>query len=155
MCQCQLSSVELATGEAMPPCAATVCERVGNALESTATLRLAPAMSSAARMPAPPAPTTIASNLRTGKVTSSPEDLHRPAQVAGEDHEGSHFEGQPQTGRLHVIHVDVAHSHPGVPGEADRKEERGDAHPALLEQAGPDAIAQRCVRKESYEYDHR
>jgi len=26
----------------MPPCAATVCERVGNTLESTATFRLGP-----------------------------------------------------------------------------------------------------------------
>ena len=67
MCQCQLSSAELASGAAMPPCAATVCERVGNTLESTATLRSARASSSAARMPEPPAPTTIASNLRTGR----------------------------------------------------------------------------------------
>ena len=41
MCQCQLSSVELASGAAMPPCAATVCERVGKTLLSTATFRFA------------------------------------------------------------------------------------------------------------------
>ena len=41
MCQCQLSSVELASGAAMPPCAATVCERVGKTLVSTATFKFA------------------------------------------------------------------------------------------------------------------
>ena len=47
----------------MPPCAATVCERVGKTLVSTATRRPARASSSAARSPDPPAPTTIASNF--------------------------------------------------------------------------------------------
>jgi len=40
----------------MPPCAATVCERVGKTFESTATRSPAPASSSAARIPEPPAP---------------------------------------------------------------------------------------------------
>ena len=48
----------------MPPCAATVCERVGNTLDSTATLRPARASCSEARMPEPPAPTMTTSNLR-------------------------------------------------------------------------------------------
>ena len=48
----------------MPPCAATVCERVGNTLESTATLRPASESCSEARMPEPPAPTITTSNLR-------------------------------------------------------------------------------------------
>jgi hypothetical protein len=48
----------------MPPCAATVCERVGNTLESTATLRPASDSCSDARMPEPPAPTITTSNLR-------------------------------------------------------------------------------------------
>ena len=51
-----------------PPCAATVCERVGKTLESTATLRPVSASCSAARSPAPPAPTTTASNLRTVRL---------------------------------------------------------------------------------------
>ena len=38
MCQYQLSSLMLPSEAPMPPCAATVCERVGNTLESTATL---------------------------------------------------------------------------------------------------------------------
>ncbi len=48
----------------MPPCAATVCERVGNTLLSTATLRPARASRSEACMPEPPAPTITTSNLR-------------------------------------------------------------------------------------------
>lgn len=48
-----------------PPCAATVCERVGKTLDSTATLRPARASCSEARMPEPPAPTITTSNLRT------------------------------------------------------------------------------------------
>src|SRR3989338_5193427 len=48
----------------MPPCAATVCERVGNTLDSTATFRPARASCSEARMPEPPAPTMTTSNLR-------------------------------------------------------------------------------------------
>src|SRR5215831_100734 len=48
----------------MPPCAATVCERVGNTLERTATFRPASESCSEARMPEPPAPTMTTSNLR-------------------------------------------------------------------------------------------
>src|SRR4051812_5342668 len=113
MCQCQLSSPELASGAAMPPCAATVCERVGKTFESTATLRLARASSSAARMPEPPAPTTIASNLRTGNVTSSPENLDGPAQVGGDQNQARNFQRKAQARRLDVIHQNVAHADPG------------------------------------------
>ena len=48
----------------MPPWAATVCERVGNTLDNTATFRPARANCSEARMPEPPAPTMTTSNLR-------------------------------------------------------------------------------------------
>jgi hypothetical protein len=37
MCQCQLSSLMLPSEAPTPPCAATVCERVGNTLDSTAS----------------------------------------------------------------------------------------------------------------------
>ena len=50
----------------MPPCAATVCERVGNTLDSTATFSPARARRSEACMPEPPAPTMTTSNLRLG-----------------------------------------------------------------------------------------
>ena len=51
----------------MPPCAATVCERVGNTLLSTATLKPARASWSEARMPEPPAPMMRTSKRRLGK----------------------------------------------------------------------------------------
>src|SRR5450759_4079050 len=63
MCQCQLSSLTLPSEAAMPPCAATVCERVGNTLDSTATFSPACANCNAARIPEPPAPTTTTSNV--------------------------------------------------------------------------------------------
>src|SRR5260221_3150315 len=70
ICQCQLSSPILPREAPTPPCAATVCERVGNTLESTATFRPAVDSCSAARRPEPPAPTTTASYLRTGIAIS-------------------------------------------------------------------------------------
>ena len=39
MCQCQLSGPMLPSEAAMPPCAATVCERVGNTLVMQAVLQ--------------------------------------------------------------------------------------------------------------------
>jgi hypothetical protein len=45
----------------MPPCAATVCERVGNTLERHATDMFSAAIPKVARRPAPPAPTTTTS----------------------------------------------------------------------------------------------
>ena len=50
----------------MPPCAATVCERVGKTLDNTATFKPARANCKDARMPEPPAPTMTTSNLRRG-----------------------------------------------------------------------------------------
>src|SRR4051812_48146021 len=119
MCQCQLSSPELASGAAMPPCAATVCERVGKTFESTATLRLARASSRAARIPEPPAPTTIASNLRIGRLKrSSPKHLHCPADVHGKQDQRQDLRAKAQCRRLDVVHQHVAHADPGVPDEA-------------------------------------
>src|SRR5690606_10555185 len=67
MCQSQLSSLMLPSEALTPPWAATVCERVGNTLESTATDKPAWANCSEQRMPAPPAPTSTTSNWRRGK----------------------------------------------------------------------------------------
>ncbi len=53
---------------AMPPCAATVCERVGKTLVMQAVRRPCSAMPSVARRPAPPAPTTTTSNLWSMKA---------------------------------------------------------------------------------------
>src|SRR5215217_2818159 len=66
MCQNQLSSAMLPSEAPMPPCAATVCERVGKTFDSTATFRPASASCREARMPEPPAPTITASKRRTG-----------------------------------------------------------------------------------------
>src|SRR5215469_14405058 len=96
MCHSQLSSDMLPSDAPMPPCAATVCERVGNTFDRTATDRPASASCSDARIPAPPAPMISASNRRTGsfmvdlpaKTRCSrcpPEDLDRPAGV-GDEH---------------------------------------------------------------------
>jgi hypothetical protein len=44
----------------IPPCAATVCDRVGKSFETHAVFRPASVRPTAARRPAPPAPTTMA-----------------------------------------------------------------------------------------------
>src|SRR3954467_8559105 len=113
MCQCQLSSVEFASGAAMPPCAATVCERVGKTFDNTATFMPARASSSDARIPDPPAPATTASNLLTGSGTRSspklspqpsPQDLDGPAEVASNREQHHRFEPHAEHRRLNVTH---------------------------------------------------
>jgi len=61
MCQRQSSLVRLPSAALMPPCAATVCERVGKSFVMQAVLKPFSARPMAARRPAPPAPTTTAS----------------------------------------------------------------------------------------------
>ena len=61
MCQRQSSSPMLPSAAAMPPCAATVCERVGNTLVMQAVRRPASAQPTTARRPEPPAPITTTS----------------------------------------------------------------------------------------------
>src|SRR6185503_15424665 len=107
MCQSQWSSPMLPSAAPTPPCAATVCERVGNTFDSTATRRPASDSCSAARSPAPPAPTTTASNLRmlSAELTwppgpllrrsSAPQDLHRPGGVDHEREDEDDFEREP------------------------------------------------------------
>src|SRR5437016_4691062 len=91
MCHSQLSSDMLPSDAPIPPCAATVCERVGNTFESTATDKPASASCNDARMPAPPAPTMTASKCITGKLLATvnpvgrshgaPQNLYCPARV--------------------------------------------------------------------------
>src|SRR5687768_13056938 len=126
MCQCQLSSSTLPSDAATPPCAATVCERVGNTLDSTATRRSARASSSAARMPEPPPPTMTASNARTGSaILETPQDADRPQGVPGERADHEDIEREPQARVLDVIHEDIAHPDPGVDQEAQHEEDGG------------------------------
>src|SRR6266702_3168690 len=154
MCHSHESSPMLPSAAPIPPCAATVCERVGNTLESTATLKPASANCSAARRPAPPAPTTTASKLRLATATSdSPEDLHRPAGTACEPQDRRDLQREAQPGMLDVIHPDVAHADPGVDKHARDQQERREAHPPLGEQRLPPRVAHRPGPDE--EEDHR
>src|ERR1700682_1026640 len=101
MCQSQLSSPMLPSAAPMPPCAATVWERVGKTFERTAVRRPELAHSRAARSPAPPAPTMTASNLRIGVVmdSSSPEDRGRPDEIEEQGEAHDHLRGEPHAGR--------------------------------------------------------
>src|SRR5215831_16504430 len=122
MCQTQESSPMLPSAAPMPPCAATVCERVGKTFDRTATFNPASANCSAARRPAPPAPTTTASKLRRARAMSdSPEDLQHPAAAADQDQDRQYLEGQPQPCALDVVHPNVAHAHPGMQQQAREK----------------------------------
>src|SRR3982750_260097 len=146
----------------MPPWAATVCERVGNTLESTATLRPARASCSDARMPEPPAPTMTTSNLRLGSWevavmicvgmsvflsdlrgggSETPQDLDAPAGAADQPDDGEHIQNEFDGGRLDVVHPDVAHADPHVieQGDDDHKSQR--LHPLGREDAGPFVVA--------------
>src|SRR5207245_4754169 len=111
MCHSHESSPMLPSAAPIPPCAATVCERVGNTLESTATLKPASDNCSAARRPAPPAPTTTASKLRFATATlASPEALSRPHRAVGECHKDQTFARESEAGRSCVVtqHGDYA-----------------------------------------------
>src|SRR3569832_2256975 len=83
MCQCQLSGLTLPSAAFTPPCAATVCERVGKTLDTTATVASAWDNCSAARKPPPPAPITSVSKRRRGtacfiSITRPRDHLHHP-----------------------------------------------------------------------------
>src|SRR6185295_8599895 len=101
MCQRQSSGCMLPSEAPMPPCAATVCERVGKTLVSTATLRPARASCSDARIPEPPAPTMTTSKRRVAtpgvwtagaSISEPPEHLDRPAGTADEPGDGEDVE---------------------------------------------------------------
>src|SRR5207302_6539836 len=116
MCHSQLSSDMLPSDAPMPPCAATVCDRVGNTFDNTATERPASESCNDARMPAPPAPTTIASNFRTGsEVTSalSPREFARAMQHRRPERRTSPLPARVSRRLADVVHPDVAHSDPG------------------------------------------
>ena len=73
----------------MPPCAATVCERVGNTFDRHATFRPACASRSDACMPEPPAPTITTSNflfanagIKVSRALAPPSRNNQPATPA-------------------------------------------------------------------------
>src|SRR5688572_25914791 len=125
----------------MPPCAATVCERVGNTLDRHATFSPACARRSEACMPEPPAPTMTTSNLRFARLAmlflESPEHLDRPAATADEPCDGEYLQRQAGAQRLDVVHPDIAHAHPGVPGQRDDGDEGQHLHPLRREDLRP------------------
>src|SRR4051812_2263851 len=141
----------------MPPCAATVCERVGNTLDRTATLRPARASWSEARMPEPPAPTITTSKRRrvmflllyaiAMRSSNAPEHLDGPTGAAGEPHDHEHLERQAHPDRLDVVHQDVAHADPHVPEQARDHGEGEDLHPLGGEDAGPLVVADVATRE--------
>ncbi|GJE71782.1 hypothetical protein CHKEEEPN_3331 [Methylorubrum podarium] len=63
MCQRQSSGPMLPSEAEMPPCAATVCERVGKTFVMQAVRRPAWEQPTVARRPAPPAPTITTSKV--------------------------------------------------------------------------------------------
>ena len=124
MCQCQLSGSSLPSAADTPPCAATVCERVGNTLESTATRRFACASPSAARMPGAAGADddrVELSRCYRHRQYNAPEDLPRPHAVGDEREDHEHVQHEPQPRVLHVIHEDVAHADPRVQQRAQRR----------------------------------
>src|SRR5216683_1723247 len=154
ICHSHESSPMLPSAAPIPPCAATVCERVGNTLESTATLNPASDSCSAARRPAPPAPTTTASKLRLATTTSdSPEDLHRPAGTACEPQDRRDLQREAQPGVLDVIHPDVAHADPGVDQDARDEKKGRKAHPLLREERLPRGMRHRPPSQSEQEHD--
>ncbi|KAG0162131.1 hypothetical protein DFQ30_003207, partial [Apophysomyces sp. BC1015] len=139
-----LSSLMLPSDAPMPPCAATVCERVGNTLESTATDRPAFASCSDARIPEPPAPTITTSNLRRGSefliaamLLNSPENLCGVARARDEPDDRQDLQHEPHADRLHVVHPDVAHADPRVIKKREQRDERRKLHPLDREDRRP------------------
>src|SRR5574337_920800 len=128
-----------------PPCAATVCERVGNTLLSTATFSPARDRRSDACMPEPPAPTMTTSKRRLeiepAMTLQPPENLHRPAGAADEPHDGEHLQRQPHARRLDVVHPDVANADPGVDRQRDDDHQGQQLHPLRGEDARPLVVA--------------
>ncbi len=62
----------------MPPCADTVCERVGKTFDKRAHDLPDSVICSAARIPAPPAPITTASNSCTGRLIYTLHKTNKP-----------------------------------------------------------------------------
>src|SRR5579864_5255196 len=105
----------------MPPCAATVCERVGNTFDSTHTDRPARASCSEARIPEPPAPTMTTSKRRRGRefliaaiLLHSPENLRSVARAREQPDDRQRLQHEPRANGLHIVHPDVPNAHPCV-----------------------------------------
>src|SRR6185369_11109098 len=93
VCHSQLSSSTLARAAHIPPWAAPVWLRVGYSLVSTAVRTRGPA-STAARIPAPPAP-TITTSYRCCWIKARLSELSGDVRVEGDDHVGAQYQREP------------------------------------------------------------
>src|SRR5882672_7342057 len=113
MCQRQSSSPMLPSAAAMPPCAATVCERVGNTLVMQAVLSPASAQPTTARRPEPRAPLAV---CRLPPSLQSEINLQDRVTRSDADREGEEGIGHQQQDfsqlRMHVILDDHLHADP-------------------------------------------
>src|SRR5207249_11345807 len=168
MCQSQLSSDMLPSDAPMPPCAATVCERVGKTFDSTATLRPASASCNDARMPAPPAPTISVSKRRVGSFMrtsaivgpaplsrAAPQDLDRPARVRDQHADDDDLQREPHADRLGVIHQDIAHADPRMHEERHHEQERRDPEQVAREERSPCRVIEPAMPEQDADEQRR
>src|SRR5690606_16822283 len=150
ICQRQSSGPMLPSAAEMPPCAATVCERVGNTLVMQAVFRPLWARPNVARSPAPPAPTTIMSylcsvilyaGLTEDAVMSASggargddhgdmaerEETGERAREAGEQVEQLECDLNPA--RVHVVLDHHLHAELGMPEHGDHQRRHRDRVP--------------------------
>src|SRR5438874_1761649 len=164
MCHSQLSSDMLPSDAPIPPCAATVCDRVGKTFDSTATDKPASASCNDARIPAPPAPTMTASKCITGKLLAitragdsygPPQDLDRPPCVRDQHADDDHLHREAPSGRLHIIHRDVADAHPGMEKQRHHEKERGELERIAREEPLPHVVIKAAVPEDDAEHEQR
>src|SRR6201996_563082 len=144
----------------MPPWAATVCDRVGNTLDSTQTDRPARASCSEARIPEPPAPTITTSNLRRGRefliaaiLLHAPENLRSVARRREQPDDRQRLKQQADANGLHIVHPDVADTHPRVIEQRKQRDERGELHPLRGEDRRPAVVREVARAEEPGEQD--
>ena len=112
-----------------------------------------PTSCSAARRPAPPAPTTTTSKLRFASATPVSRESASPSRRTRPATGWSRPEREPQAGVLDVVHPDVAHADPGVDQDARDEEEGRELHPPVSEQRRPRRVAHRA--RPDGEEEHR
>src|SRR5690606_205467 len=133
MCHCQLSSPMLPSAAEMPPCAATVWERVGKTLVTQAVFRPFCARPKVARRPAPPAPTTTTSYLcsmilyaeviGSARQRDACDREQRCESADGAEEVHKQLERDPGATSVHVVLDDHLETELGMPEQRDR--ERG------------------------------